>query len=41
MFILLQIQWKECLRAKGKACQIAGIMENTVSNGDTGGLKRD
>lgn len=28
-------------QGKGKACQIAGIMENTVSNGDTGGLKRD
>lgn len=26
---------------RGKACQIAGIMESTVSNGDTGGLKRD
>lgn len=28
-------------QGKGKACRTAGIMENTVSNGDTGGPKRD
>lgn len=28
-------------QGKGNACQVAAIMENGVSNGDTGGLKCD
>lgn len=28
-------------QGQGNACQVAAVMESRVSNGDTGGLKRD